>query len=100
MRGVRSREPVAGVGEYEARVPDQVVAELCRLADELDVPLSAVYLTAHAKVLSALSGEREVWAGYAVEGRSPLTCRMTTEPRSWRATLLETHRAQRELLLH
>src|SRR6266581_3293491 len=93
-------EPVRGVGEHEARIPDELVAALRRLADELAVPLSSVLLTAHAKVLGALSGEREVCTGYAVEGRSPLLCRMTTEPHSWRAMLLETNRAESELLSH
>ena len=40
--------------------PDDVAAALQRLADDLGVPLSAVLLAAHAKVLAALSGEREV----------------------------------------
>src|SRR5438093_9986952 len=94
-------EPVPGVGEHEARIPDELVAKLRRLAGELSVSLSSVLLTAHAKVLGALSGEREVSTGYAaVEGRLPLPCRMTTEPRSWRAMLLETHRAESELLSH
>ncbi len=94
-------DPVPGVGEHEARIPDELMAALRRLADELAVPLSSVLLTAHAKVLGALSGEREVSTGYAaMEGRSPLLCRMTTEPHSWRAMLLETHRAESELLSH
>ncbi len=94
-------EPVPGVGEHEARIPDELVAAVRRLADELAVPLSSVLLTAHAKVLCALSGEREVSTGYAaVEGRPPLPCRMTTEPHSWRAMLLETHRAEFALLSH
>src|SRR5437867_6789136 len=93
--------PVPGVGKHEARVPDELVAALRRLADELAVPLSSVLLTAHAKVLGALSGEREVSTGYAaMQGRSPLLCRMTTEPHSWRAMLLEAHRAESELLAH
>src|SRR5207245_762549 len=80
---------------------DKLVAALRRLGDELIVPLSSVLLTAHAKVLAALSGEREVVTGYAaVERRLPLPCRMTTEPRSWRGVLLETHRAELELLSH
>src|SRR2546427_10975264 len=91
-------EPVPGVGEHEATIPDEVVAALRRLADELAVPFSSVLLTAHAKVLGALSGEREVWTGYAVEGSSPLPCRMTIGPRSWRGGLLENHRAELELL--
>src|SRR6266568_7632247 len=57
--------PVAGVGEHEARIPDQLVTALRRLANELAVPLSSMLLTAHAKVLGALSGEREVSTGYA-----------------------------------
>jgi amino acid adenylation domain-containing protein len=94
-------EPVPGIGQQEARIPDELVAAVRRLADELAVPLSSVLLTAHAKVLGALSGEREVSTGYAaVEGRRPLPCRMTTEPHSWRAMLLETHRAESALLSH
>src|SRR5438093_3010333 len=93
--------PVPGVGEHEASIPDELVAALRRLADDLAVPLSSVLLTAHAKVLGALSGEREVSTGYAaMQGRSPLLCRMTTEPHSWRAMLLEAHRAESELLAH
>src|SRR5437879_6158658 len=94
-------DPVPGVGEHEARIPDELMAALRRLADELAVPLSSVLLTAHAEVLGALSGEHEVSTGYAaMEGRSPLLCRMTTEPHSWRAMLLETDRAESELLSH
>src|SRR5438128_6896562 len=59
--------PVPGVGEHEAPIPDELMAALRRLAKELAVPLSSVLLTAHAKVLGALSGEREVSTGYAVE---------------------------------
>src|SRR5437867_2052088 len=96
-----TREPAAGVGEHEARVPDDLVAALRRLADELAVSFHSVLLTAHAKVLAALSGEREVSTGYlAPQGRSPLLCRITTEPRTWRAMLMEAHRAEVELLSH
>src|SRR2546426_5603197 len=94
-------DPVPGVGEHEARISDELVAALRRLADELAVPLSSVLLTAHAKVLGALSGEGEVSTGYAaMEGRPPLLCRMPTEPHSWREVLLETHRVELELLSH
>ncbi len=94
-------KPVPGVGEQKTAIPGELVAALRRLANELEMPLSSVLLTAHAKVLGALSGEREVSTGYAaMDGRLPLPCRMTTEPHSWRAMLLETHRAQVELLSH
>src|SRR2546425_3373785 len=94
-------DPEPGAGQHEARIPDELAAALRRLARELAVPLSSVLLTAHAKVLGALSGEREVSTGYAaVEGRRPLPCRMTTEPDSWREVLLEIRRAELELLSH
>jgi amino acid adenylation domain-containing protein len=93
--------PVTGVVEHEATIPDDLVAALRRVADELAVPLSSVLLAAHAKVLAALSDEREVATGYvAVEGGQPLPCRLTTEPSSWRTLLLDTHRVESELLSH
>jgi hypothetical protein len=96
-----TRAPVAGMGQHEVRFPGELVAPLRRLEDELAVPFSSVLLTAHAKVLSVLSGEREVTTGYAtMKGRSPLLCVMSTEPDSWRAMVLETHRARLELLSH
>src|SRR2546422_7871272 len=96
-----TREPVAGMGQHEVRFPDKLVAPLRRLANELAVPFSSVLLTAHAKVLSVLSGEREVTTGYAaMKGRSPLPCRMSTEPGSVRAELLETHPCRLELVSH
>ena len=96
-----SLDPVAGVVEHEATISVDLVAALRRLADELAVPLGSVLLAAHAKVLAALSGEREVVTGYvAVEGGQPLPCRLTTEPDSSRTLLLDTHRVESELLSH
>ncbi|HJR69942.1 MAG TPA: amino acid adenylation domain-containing protein, partial [Gammaproteobacteria bacterium] len=96
-----TRVAAAGFGEHEAKISDELATALCRLADELEVPLCSVLLAAHAKVLAVLAGEREVATGYAaIEGHAPLPCRMTTEPRSWRAMLLETRRAELELLSH
>ena len=42
-------EPVPGVGEHEARVPDELVAALRGLAHELAVPLSSVFLASLAQ---------------------------------------------------
>src|SRR6266478_1383111 len=92
--------PAPGIGEHEAAVPVELVGELHRLAGGLKAPLSAVLLTAHAKVLGALSGEREVWTCYAAKGSPPLPCRLTIGPRSWREVLLETARAESDLLAH
>src|SRR5881628_1567853 len=90
-------KPVPGVGEHEVRIPDELMAALRALANDLAVPLSSVLLAAHAKVLGALSGEREVCTGYALAAGPPLPCRLSTKPESWRALVLETHRAEREL---
>ena len=58
-------------------------------------------LAAHAKVLAALSGEPEVVTGYlAAPGGLPLPCRLATGSGSWRTLLLDTHRAEWELLFH
>ncbi|MFE7242134.1 amino acid adenylation domain-containing protein [Streptomyces sp. NPDC057580] len=93
--------PMTGVGEHEATVPDDVVAALGRLTEDLAVPLDSVLLAAHAKVLAALSGEHEVATGYVTaEGSRPLPCRLTTEPHSWRTLLLDTHRVTSDLLAH
>src|ERR1051326_9092136 len=91
-------EPVPGVGEHEARIPDELVAGLRRRANELALPLGSVLLAAHAKVLGVLSGEREVSTGYTVGDSAPLPCRMTIGAPSWRALLLEADRAASELL--
>jgi amino acid adenylation domain-containing protein len=94
-------EPVDGVAEHEEPVPDILAAALRRLARDLGIPLSTVLLAAHAKVLAALSGEREITTGYvAVDGGQSLPCRLSTEPDSWRALLLATRRVEAELLSH
>src|SRR5437867_1737822 len=92
--------PIPGVGEHEASIPDELVTALRRLANALSVPLSSVLLTAHAKVLGELSGEHEVTTGYAAEAGSPLPLRMTIAAGSWRDVLLATARAQATLLSH
>ncbi|MFF4350270.1 amino acid adenylation domain-containing protein [Streptomyces sp. NPDC001530] len=94
-------DPVTGVADHETTIPEDVVGPLRRLADDLAVPLNSVLLAAHAKVLAALSGEREVVSGYvAADCGRPLPCRLTAEPESWRALLLNTHQVESELLSH
>src|SRR5215469_3367313 len=93
-------DPVAGFGEHEARIPDELVTALRRLANQFAVPFSSVLLAAHAKVLGALSGESEVCTGYASEPGSPLPLRMKLGRPSWREVLLDTARAEAELLAH
>jgi amino acid adenylation domain-containing protein len=94
-------DPVPGIAEHRTAIPYDVEAAVRWRAEELGVPLSSVLLTAHAKVLAALSGQPDVVTGYvALDGGSPLPCRVTTDPESWRALVLETHRAETELLSH
>ena len=96
-----TRDPVPGIAAYEAPIPGDLVAALRRRSAELGVPLSSVLLAAHAKVLATLSGEAEVVTGYiAAPGARPLPCRLATAPGSWRAVLLDAHRAEWELLSH
>ena len=93
--------PVPGVARHEAPIPGDLLAALRQRAAEVGVPLSSVLLAAHAKVLAALSGESEVVTGYLAAPRGlPLPCRLGIAPGSWRAVLLETYRAEWELLSH
>jgi amino acid adenylation domain-containing protein len=94
-------EPVAGVGKREVRIPREIASALRRLANELAMPLGSVLLTAHAKVLGALSGERQISTGYATaKGRPLLPCPLTIGSGSWRELLLATRHAELELLEH
>ncbi|HMB72494.1 MAG TPA: AMP-binding protein, partial [Gammaproteobacteria bacterium] len=96
-----TRDPGAGIGEHLEPISAELAERLSRLADELSVSLCSVLLAAHAKVLSALTGEREVATGYALNnGCAPLPCRLTTEPGPWRALWQEAQRAEVEMLSH
>ena len=96
-----TQDPVPGVAAYEPPAPRDLLAALRQRAAELGVPLSSVLLAAHAKVLATLSGEPEVVTGYLAAARGrPLPCRLAAGPGSWRAMLLDTHRAEWELLSH
>ncbi|POX43712.1 amino acid adenylation domain-containing protein [Streptomyces sp. Ru72] len=93
--------PVPGVAQHEVPIPQDVMAAVRRLADDLAVPLSSVLLAAHAKVLAALSGEHDVTTGYIAEpGGRALPCRLTTDHLHWRALVREARRAETDLLAH
>ncbi|MGW2562999.1 non-ribosomal peptide synthetase [Streptomyces sp. NPDC001514] len=90
-----------GVAVYEAQVPGNVVAGLCRLAGDLVIPLGTALLAAHARVLAALSGEHDVTAGYAAtDNGPPLPCPLSARSGSWRELLQSTRRAECRLLAH
>ena len=93
-------EPVPGVGECTVTIPQDAVPAPQGPAGEPDVSSGAVLLAAHAVVLAALSGERDVVTGYVAAGGRVLPCRLTTDPGPWRSVVGEAARAQRDLLTH
>lgn len=96
-----TRDPRPGMVEHTATLPVDLDVAVRRLAAELAVPLGAVHLAAHAKVLAALANEPDVTTGYvAAPGSPPLPCRLSTDPATWRELLHAVHRAETELLAH
>ncbi|MFF9152888.1 amino acid adenylation domain-containing protein [Streptomyces sp. NPDC014846] len=93
--------PEPGAAEQEAAVPDDVADAVRGLVRRSGVPISALLLAAHAKVLAALSGERDVVTGYSAGVRGePLPCRLSVTPGSWFALVSAAERAEAELLAH
>ncbi|MFB7593737.1 amino acid adenylation domain-containing protein [Streptomyces sp. NPDC056160] len=92
--------PVPGVAGHEETVPDQVAGAVRALAAELGVPVSAVLLAAHAKVLAALCGEPDVVTGHAAGAGDPLPCRLTVAPPTWRGVVRAARRVEADLLTH
>ncbi|MFI1165463.1 amino acid adenylation domain-containing protein [Streptomyces sp. NPDC020801] len=94
-------EPVPGTAEHELAVPSVTVRAVRETAAELGVPVSAVLLAAHAKVLAALSAEQDVVTGYAARtDGGPLPCRLSVVPQSWRRLVLGARRVAADLLTH
>ncbi|AYN37797.1 amino acid adenylation domain-containing protein [Streptomyces dangxiongensis] len=94
-------EPAPGAREQQMAVPDDVAASVRGLARRSGLPLSALLLAAHAKVLAALSGEQEVVTGYTAGVRGePLPCRLAVPAGSWRALVSAAGRAEAEVLAH
>lgn len=95
------RRPVPGTAEHEVVVPDGVTDAARALERRLGVPVSALLLAAHAKVLAVLSGEPEVVTGYAAGVRGePLPCRLTVPAGSWSALVSAARHAEAEVLAH
>ena len=89
------------IGEQVSAIPADVVAAVREQPDESAIPLGSLLLAAHAAVLAALSGERDVVTGYVpAPGAGPLPCPLSAEPGTWRELLSRTRRAEEELLDH
>ncbi|MFI2642295.1 amino acid adenylation domain-containing protein [Streptomyces sp. NPDC018610] len=95
-----TRRPVPGVAEHGRPVPHETARAVRALAAELGVPVSAVLLAAHAKVLAALSGEQDVVTGHATGAAGPLPCRLTLAPSTWRGLVRSARRVEADLLTH
>ncbi|MDN5861392.1 MAG: non-ribosomal peptide synthetase, partial [Pseudonocardia sp.] len=68
-----------------------------RLADMLGSP--GVLLAAHAVVLAALSGEREITTGYLTAADAePLPLRLPTDSGSWRAIVTDAAAAEQAMV--
>ena len=94
-------DPAAGVAVHVAPLSDDLVVAMCRLADQLELPLHSVALAAHAKVLAALAGEPDVVTGYAAgPGGRALPCRLRTDARSWRSLLQDAGRVEADVVRH
>ncbi|MER5830715.1 amino acid adenylation domain-containing protein [Streptomyces sp. NPDC002130] len=90
-----AKQPVPGTGEHVRRVPGDVTATLRVRARELGVPLTAILLAAHAKVLALLSGDPEVRSGCLLPGRTgPLPFELTVGSGTWRRLVLRARRAE------
>jgi amino acid adenylation domain-containing protein len=79
-------EPVPGVGDCTVPLPGPIGEP-------------GALLAAHAVVLAALSGERDVVTGYVAGGHA-LPCRVTTDPGPWRNLVADAALTQDELLRH
>ncbi|MGP3933083.1 amino acid adenylation domain-containing protein [Nonomuraea sp. KM88] len=112
----RTREPAAPdvfpVVFHEVELPAGLSDRIVALAAKLSVPVKNVALAAHVKVLSLISGERDVITGYEHSGRPetegateaiglflntvPFRARMETG--SWADLVRQVYRSEVELL--
>ncbi|MGW5781999.1 non-ribosomal peptide synthetase [Streptomyces sp. NPDC003863] len=86
--------PVRGVADRRVELPEGMSALLWQRAGELGVPLSALYLAAHAKVLAALSGESVVTLARLTAPGRYVPCRVTVAPGTWRELVGGAARAE------
>ncbi|MFD8721809.1 amino acid adenylation domain-containing protein [Streptomyces sp. NPDC059629] len=98
----------------EALLPQEVVEGLLGLAARTGVPFKSVLLTAHLKVIGAVTGERDVVTGITANGRpedvdSTEVCgmflnmppiRVDLAGGSWADLVRRVYRAEEELLPH
>ncbi|GAA0603036.1 amino acid adenylation domain-containing protein [Kutzneria viridogrisea] len=89
-------DPAVGVAQHEEKLSEQLLTALRERTS-----LSTALLSAHVKVVAALSGEREVVTGYRPEqGRQALPFRVSTEVRGWGELLAQVHGVEQDVVRH
>ncbi|MFK0159753.1 amino acid adenylation domain-containing protein [Streptomyces sp. NPDC090493] len=95
-----AREPAPGTAGHRTPVPDDVTRAARQLAGQRGLPVGALLLAAHLKVLAALSGEPDVVTGLVTGAGEPLPCRVSVPPGSWSALLTAAAHAEAEVSAH
>lgn len=104
-------------GHEQRRGPERVLSRevlegLRRVASDADVPFRTVLLAAHCRVMSVLTGQEDLLTGLVTNGRpqvpggeriiglflNTLPFRMQMRGGTWRDLVLETFRAEREII--
>ncbi|AJE84723.1 non-ribosomal peptide synthetase [Streptomyces albus] len=89
-----TRAPAPGTAHLDAPLPGELITSVRELAETEGTAPGAVLLAAHAKVLAALTGEREVTTGCVDHpGGPPVPLRLTVADGSWRSLIREAARA-------
>ncbi len=105
------REQVRGP---EIIIGDDTFARLKRLANELGVPTRTVLLTAHCRVMGALTGQSDILTGLVANGRpqaldgekliglflNTLPFRVQMNGGTWKELIQQTFVTERELIPH
>ncbi|MER6266719.1 amino acid adenylation domain-containing protein [Streptomyces sp900105755] len=95
------REPAPGTAGHRTPVPDDVTRAVRQVAGQQGLPVGALLLAAHLKVLAALSGEPDVVTGLVTDaGGEPLPCRVSVPQGSWSALLTAAAHAEAEVSAH
>ncbi|WNV87578.1 non-ribosomal peptide synthetase [Umezawaea sp. Da 62-37] len=110
----REHHPEQGYGSVETLLPDDLCDGLRQLARECSVPLKAVLLVAHLKVMSLVTGSSDLLVGLTANGRleeegatevrgmflNTVPFRIELPDGTWRDLVGAVFETERELLPH
>lgn len=96
-----SHDAEPGVAEQQVDIPFALWRHLRRHSKASGIPMSAMWLAVHAKVLATLTGEADVCLGYAAgDCAAGLPLQIATGVPSWRDLVAEAERAECDLIAH